>query len=95
MRRLSPFLLSLIGQCALLVLAMCFLDDGHLAIVWACGCALWDLLLIGDWTVAKFKRLRRQPLIALSPVWVSLLGPALLSFPASWAVAYLTANYSR
>ena len=93
MKRFSPFLLSLTGQCVLLACAMCFLDSGRLAIAWACACAVWDLLLIADWGASNVSGFRHQPIIELAPVWVSLVGPVLLSLPAGWVVAYLATRY--
>jgi hypothetical protein len=93
LRLLSPFLLSLLGQCLFLMLAMCLLDGGHAATVWACACAVWNLALIGDWAVSKGRRLRHAPIMQVLPAWVSVAVPVLLLFPADWAVTYITSTY--
>ena len=93
MRLLSPFLLSLLGQCLILMLAMCLLDGGRVATVWACACTIWNLAQIGDWAVSKVRRLRHEPIMRVVPAWVSVGVPVLLSFPADWAVTYITSRY--
>ena len=93
MKLLSPFLLSLLCQCLLLTVAMCLLDGGRAATVWACACTVWNLAVIGDWAVSKGRRLRHEAIMEVLPVWVSLLVPVFLSFPADWAVTYITSKY--
>ena len=95
MKGLSPFLLSLLGQCLLLLVTMCVLDGGRTAIIWAVGCTLWNLALIGDWAVSKVRGLRREPIMEISPAWALLLAPAFLSLLAGWAFTYITSRYGR
>ena len=82
-----------LGQCILLVLGMCLLDGGRSAIVWACACTVWNLALIGDWLVSSGRRLRHEPIMEISPAWVLLVVPVILSFLAGWVVSYITSRY--
>ncbi len=75
MKRFPKFLLSLIVQCLLLILAMCILDSGHSAILLALLCSLWNLVLISDWALCKTRLLRHGALMEALPAAVLFVLP--------------------
>lgn len=70
MRRLSKFLVSLVVQAFLLLLAMCILDSGVSAINLAALCTVWNLALIIDWALCRIAPLRHTALMVSLPSWV-------------------------
>ncbi len=70
MTRLSNFLVSLLVQALLLVLAMCLLDSGVTAINLAALCTAWNLVLIIDRALCGLAPLRHTALMVSLPTWV-------------------------
>ena len=89
MKRLSPFMTSLVGEAVLLAIAMCMLDDGRIAITWGCACTLWNLILISDWVLCKSGYCRHEVWMRSFPGWLLLLVPLLFSLVVGSAVNYI------
>jgi hypothetical protein len=70
MTRLSKFMVSLVVQALLVALAMCLLDSGMAAINLAALCTAWNLILIADWGLCRFRVLRHRALMLSLPAWV-------------------------
>jgi hypothetical protein len=67
MRCLPRYLVSLVVQVLLLMLAMCVLDSGVTAINLAALCTAWNLALIVDWALCRLGPLHHTALMVSLP----------------------------